>query len=380
MSSRLSKTSLTLAAVLVACSISFSVGVKAADESKSEVATSAAANVPAPATNSTAVVATPAPVPTPAPVNPRVAVIERISQAALQAMSQSNDPVALVLSAKYVRDANLKPGEQRDDVEKADLQAAALMRAQKLTTKENRGFVYSQIAMFCLGFPAKSLCNGVDPAQTFAESAPENVTGWLIMAGRDFSQGLNAIAQTYLEKAANAKSSAWFYKEGAANALKYAKKVKGPAIKIKAGDAEAAVFTILNGITLPAYKQFSQMCNPDGEGKLPEGRYPLCRQVAQLLIDQGETNVELFVGYKALERLANGEKKADEAKLALDRYNATQAAIDFLWKSTLKFPPQTGTEAVGFKAYFADFVQYGEVKATRNALKRAGKSVDSFMP
>ena len=366
-----------LAWVLVACSISFSVCVKAADQSKSEAVPSAAANTSGavPAASSAAAVAAQTPIP--APVNPRLAVIERISQAALRAMSQSNDPVALVLSAKYVRDANLKPEEKRDDAEKADLQAAALMRAQKLMTKESSGFVNSQIAMYCLGFPAKSLCNGADPAQTFAESSPENVTGWLIMAGREFSQGLNAIAQTYLEKAANAKSSAWFYKEGAAYALKYAKKVKGPAIK--AGDAEAAAFTILNGMTMPSYKQFSQMCNPDGEGKLPEGRYPLCRQVAQLLIDQGETNVELFVGYKALERLANGVKKADEAKAALDRYNTTQAAIDFLWKSTLTFPPQTARDTVGFKAYFADFLKYGEVKATRNALKRAGKSVDSFM-
>jgi len=332
-----------------------------ADEPKSDA--------PASASNSTPIVA-PATTPV-APINPRVAVIERIAQAAWKAMAKSSDPVALVLSAKYVRDAGLKAGEERTDAQKLDLQSAALAKAKKLSTPQNSGFENFQIAMFCIGFPDKPVCGDRDPVQAFAESAPDNAIGWLAIAGRDYGRGLNTIAQASLEKAAKAKTLVWFYKEGAAVALRYAKAAKDP--DTKAGDAEAAAFELLGGMTLPAYNRFSQMCRPDPEGKLPEGRYPLCRKVAQLLIAQGETNVELLVGYRVLERLAAGEKKTDEAKVAADSHSAIQAAIEQLWKLSLKFPPQSAADGAALTHYFDDLVKQGEVSATRLAIKRNGK-------
>ena len=358
MSLRLFKPVFAVAAVMLA---TFSYTI-AATEAKPESAAAAAT--------------TPPPLPsTPPPVNPRLTVIARISDAARQAMAASADPVALVLTAKYVRDANMQDGEQRDDAEKANLQAAALAKAMQLAGNDERGFVGIQVSMFCLGFPAKALCSQTDPVLLTAEAMPDNAMGWMIMAGRDFSQGLNVVAQTYLQKAAKAKTSDWFYKVGAATALKFAKAVNEPLAK--PGDTEAAAFEIMNSMTLPAFKRFSQMCNPDPKGKLPAGRYKLCRQVARLLIDHSETHVERLTGHYALERLALGEKKPAEAKRIAARIDAIQAAIQSLWKS-LVFPPQNDADGEGLVAYFADFVQVGEVKATASALKKAGKNADVF--
>lgn len=313
-----------------------------------------------------------------APVNPRVAVIARITKSALQTMAKSNDPVALVLSAKYVRDADLKPGEERTEVQKNYLQLAALTRAKKLSTHKNSGLVDFQIAMFCIGLPKEPICDGKDTLELFAQREPTTSVGWVVLAGREFAQGRNPNAQTYLQKAAKAKKSVWFYKEGGAVALKYAKAVKG--VDIKPGDAEAAAFDLMGGMTLPTYKRLSQMCMPDPESKLPEGRYPVCRQIAQLLIDDSETNLEVLVGYSVLERLAIGEKKDEQAKSALAQYNTLQTANDFLWKTVLKFPPQTDADGSGLVLYFADLASQGEVSATRLALKRAGKSIADFKP
>ena len=328
---------------------------------------------------------------TPAPTNPRVAVVERISQAALQAMAASDDPVALVLSAKYARDANMKFSDKRSDAQKDDLQAAVLTRAKQLaeknvTDKKVIGLVDIQIAMFCLGLPAKPVCgsdrNGVDVTLAFADNNPENATGWIIMAAREYAQGQNAVSQRHLAKAAKANTNAWYYKEALATALKYAKDVRGADISsdIKMGDAEAAAFELSGWLTLPPYKRFTQMCAPDPKGKLPAGRYPLCRKVAQLLVDQGETSLELFVGYKALERLATGEKKTSQAKAASAHYAAMQAAIDSIWKTKLKFPPQSDADGAGLVTYVADLIQFGEAKAIRLTLERDGKSVDDFLP
>ena len=375
-SSRLTMTIPALTGVLVACSISFSVCVKAADESKSEVA-SAAANTPAPAlaaTNSAAVVAIPAPVPT--PVNPRVAVIERITKAAMQAMAASNDAIAVALSAKYMREANLKAGETREPEQKNDLQMAALVRAKQLADKQGSSLVDFQMAMFCLGFPAKSLCVAPDPVLAFAESDPDNAMGWIAMAVREFTQGLLNLAGPHLEKAGAAKRSVWFYHVAAATALKYAKAVEEPMRKV--GDNEAAAFGLLDGMMVPPFRLFAQLCNPSPEGKLPEGRYPICRRAAQVLIDEGQSQAEPAIGYRVLERLANGEKLPDQATLASASVMAFEAAGRFVWQSIQKFPPQSDADGAALVQYFADLIQHGERRATQLALKRAGKTVADF--
>lgn len=370
-------------AVVVSASALFLASFVAA-QSPIQTQSEASASQPAPAP-----AATPSSPPV-APANPRVAVIQRISQAALQAMAASEDPVALVLSAKYARDANMKFDDKRSDAQKDDLQAAALTRAKQLAEKivadkKMTGLVDFQIAMFCLGIPAQPVCGSdrkaVDVALGFAENNPENVTGWIIMAAREYAQGQNAASQSHLAKAAKAKTSTWYYKEALATALKYAKEVRAADIgrEIKTGDAQAAAFELSGWLTLPPYKRFSQMCAPDAKGKLPSGRYPLCDRVAQLLVDQGETSLELLVGYKALERLVTGAKKTNQAKTASTHYTALQAAIDFIWKTKLKFPPQSDADGAGLAAYVADLIQFGEAKAIRLALERDGKSVDDFL-
>ena len=370
----------TLAGVLIACSISFSVCVKAADEPKSEAAPSAAANVSAPApasaTNSAATVATP----TPAPVNPRLAVIDRIGKAALKAMAVSDDPIALVLSAKYVRDADMKDSEKRDEAKMDALQAAMMMRAKQLADKSNKGFVDFQIAMFCLGLPDKPVCSSDagagDAVRAYAESDPSNITGWIIMAAREYASSNTDAATAFLKKAAAGKTSNWFYQDAVGLTFKYAKNVNEPLAKI--GDPESASFIISGAITLPPYKRLSQMCAPNSEGILPVGRYAACHKIAARLVSKGVSNLEVLVGYKIQERLALGKKNTKLAQSSASNYESTQAAIDYLWKTKMKFPPETDKNGEQLTKYFANFMAYGEAGATRMALKSQGKQIADF--
>jgi len=348
----------------------------ATEKSAAAATRTAGAPSPAPATPAALVTpssasATPAP-----PVNPRLAVIDRVSMAAMAAMAASNDPSAVALSAKYLRDANLKPEEKRDFAQKNDIQMAALMRAKQLADKQRNGLVDFQISMYCLGFPAKPLCLAGDPVREFAESTPDNAIGWLIMAAREFSQGMLVILGPYLEKAGQAKFSDWYYPQAAATALQFAKAVVEPMRK--PGDDEAAAFDLLNGMTLAPFQQFTQMCHPDAEGKLPEGRYPICRRAAKVLIDHGRTQVEPVVGLRALERLAIGEKLTDDAKRAAEQVESVEAAGKFVWQSIQKFPPVTDLDGERLVRYFADLTRHGERRATELALERAGKSLADF--
>ncbi len=322
-------------------------------------------------------ISTPTPAPTPAPPdNPRLAVIERITKAAMQAMAASNDANALALAAKYMREANMKAGETREPEQKADLQMTTLARAKQLADKQNSGLVDFQIAMFCLGFPAKSLCTVEDRLATFADADPDNAMGWISMAAREYTQGLINIAGPHLEKAGAAKRSVWFYHVAAATALRYANAVVEPMRK--PGDDEAAAFGLLDGMMVPPFRLFAQLCNPSPEGKLPDGRYPICRRAAQVLIDKGESQAEPAIGYRALERLANGEKLPEKAKEAADGVAAFEAAGRYVWQSLQKFPPQSDDDGKALVVFFADLVKHGERRATALALQRAGKSIQDF--
>lgn len=312
----------------------------------------------------------------------RAAVIERIARSALQTMSVSDDPIALVLSAKYVRDANVKNDEMRSEAQKDDLQLAALGRAKQLADKKNSGFVDFQIAILCLALPSKSACSSDDAVgagdavRAFAESDPSNITGWIIMAAREFSSSNNDIAQTYLEKAAESKTSNWFYKEATATAFRYTNAVVDA--EINQGDAEAAAFAIAGAITLPPYKRVSQMCAPSPDGKLPSGRFEACDRIAAILVEHGQSNLEIMVGHKVSERLAIGKNNTAQAQTAARQYAALQSAIDYLWTEKMKFPPQTPPDGAGLVAYFADFIKYGEYRATQRAMMRFGKSTNDL--
>lgn len=315
-----------------------------------------------------------------APMNPRLQVIDRISKAALKAMAESGDPVALVLSAKYVRDADMKDGEKRDEAKRDALQAAAMMRAKQLADKSSKGFVDFQIAMFCLGLPDKPVCSSDagagDAVRAYAESEPSNITGWLIMAARDYASSNTDTTTTFLKKAAASKTSNWFYQDAVGLTLKYAKNRNDPLAKV--GDPEAASFIISNAITLPPYKRLSQMCAPDPAGILPKGRYKVCQQIATLLAGKGANNLEVLVGYKLQERLAIGKKNKKLAQSSASDYDSTQAALDYLWKTKMKYPPETDENGVQLANYFANFMAYGEIVATQMALKGFGKQMADF--
>ena len=295
-------------------------------------------------------------------------------------MAASDDPVALVLSAKYARDADLKDGEKRDDAKKDALQAAALMRAKQLADKSSSGFVDFQIALFCLGLPHKPVCaseaGAGDAVRAYAESDPSNMTGWIIMAAREYASSNNDAALSFLKKAANSKTSRWFYQDAVAVAFNYAKEIPEPVARV--GDRESAAFVISGALTLPPYKRLTQLCAPNPEGILPAGRYAACQQIAAQLVRKGVSNLEVLVGHKIQERLAVGKKNTKLAQSSARNYDSTQAAIDYLWKTKMKFPPVTDEEGIQLAHYFADFIMHGEVSATQKALKNQGKQIADF--
>jgi hypothetical protein len=311
-------------------------------------------------------------------VNPRLAVIERIVKSAQEAMAASEDARAIALTAKYAREAELKAGEVREEKEKSDRHMQALQRAKQLSKKADEDFVDFQIVTFCLAFPAKSMCLRGDPIREFAEKHPENLVGWLTMAAREYTNGLLSFAGTYLERAAKATVNDWYYRVAAETALRYARAVKEP--DRRAGDDEAAAFGLLGGLTVPPYRQFAQMCNPNPEGKLPEGRYPLCRKVAQTLLDRGEGLVEVGIANGVLMRLAKGENLAEQEKAAANQLVARDEITKFIWQSRVNYPPRTDQDGEFIAAFFRDLLKEGERKATELALSRFGKKAADFLP
>jgi hypothetical protein len=313
--------------------------------------------------------ANPPPPPAP-PANPRADIQENIARAVLATMAKSDDPRAIALSSKFARTMDTPEGKERPSAEQDDRQEAALAKALAMIDKPEHksaaNFVRFSVASFCNAFVERKLCAARDRMVEFANNDATNVVPWIMVAAREFAAGRQLEAQLFLDKAASAKSSTWYYQEAIALAKKYADSAKG--VDAKFGDAAAVTFLVAGQVTLPEFRRYSQMCNPDAEGKLPEGRYQACRKVAALL-QSGDTNVETIVGLRALERMALGENKADEAKQHADALTKFQGDISRLWREHLKFPPTNAADAARVTAFVADAASVGERLATITAQK-----------
>jgi hypothetical protein len=244
-------------------------------------------------------------------------------------------------------------------------------------TERERAQVEFEVALFCMGFIDLKLCQGEDRVLKYGQNHPENAVAWIMVAAREFARGFHPEAQIFLALAAKSDSTDWFYRDALQVALKYARELKQPGAVL--GDAEVVAFDIAGQLTIPAFSRLSQMCNPDPTGKLPDGRYEACHRIAKIMIDHGQTNVELSVGYRVEQRLAEGEKNEAAGKEAGAKFAALQAANKFLWEKN-KYPPVSIEDAKALVNYVVDVASVGEVKATRNGLARMGKSVDDFQP
>jgi hypothetical protein len=331
----------------------------------------AAEKTAAPAAVEAAPKANPPPPPSP-PANPRAKIQDDIASAVLTAMIKSDDPRALALSAKFMRNADLAPNEERSEENQNARQEAQLAKAFGLIAKPEHkaaeGFVRYAVASFCVAFPDRKLCAEKDRLIEYANQDMTNAVPWIMVAAREFAAGRNLEAQLFLARAADAKTSSWYYREAVATALQYANRAKG--VDAKFADASVVAFTVAGGTTIPEFRRLSQMCAPSPEGKLPEGRYEACRKIAALLQNKAETNVEMIVALRALERMATGENKADEAKqheAALTRF---QGDINRLWKEAMKFPPTTPAEAERVTAFVTELATSGERAATVSAQKK----------
>ncbi len=309
----------------------------------------------------------------------REAVRARIADAAMTAMLASGDADAMVLVAKWARkdkapDGITDPGK---DDEANERQAAVLSKALSLSPTPSELVEY-QVVAFCETLPKMKLCEDQNRTLNFANHHIENVTGWITAAAHQFTTGFNEIAQIMLESGAKATRSDWFYSRGLAVARRYVKAVEDK--DAQPGDAEVAIERIGREVSMPPYPRFAQMCNPNAEGKLPDGRYALCRKVANLLLEQGKSVREQDLALGVLMRLANGEKDNDKAKLYQDRMKARRDSVSYVWDKLAKFPPQSEADAKFFARFIDDTIEQGEVKAYELALQRAGKKMDDFLP
>lgn len=350
-------------ATLLATAAAVSTMATAQDANKN-VSKPAAADVPAPAK------ANPPPPPAP-PANPRAEIQENIARTVLAAMTKSDDPRAIALSSKFARIVDVPEGKELPTAEQDDRQEAALTKALAMIEKpEHKGaanFVRFSVASFCNAFTERKLCAARDRMVEFANNDATNAVPWVMVAAREFAAGRQLEAQLFLDRAATAKTSTWYYQEALALGKKYADNAKG--VDAKLGDAVAVTFLLAGQLTLPEFRRYSQMCNPDGEGKLPPGRYEACRKVAAVLMT-GDTNVETIVGLRALERMALGESKAEEAKRHADALTKFQGDISKLWRDHMKFPPTNAQEAARVSAYVTDAASMGERLATVAAQKK----------
>ncbi len=336
----------------------------------------AAAEQSKPITNAEVKVETPATSAVPPPPalkpHPRAEAQDRIGKTILQSMMASEDPRALALSAKFARTAGMSAGEPRKQEEQDAIQEALLAKAFKMIAepqhKSADGFVRYAVASFCLGFPDRKLCAEKDRVLELANLQMSNAIPWLMVASREFSQGRNLESQVFLERATTATSVNWYFREAMEVANQYARKAK--EIDDNFADAAVVTFNVGGETTIPDYKRYTQMCNPNPEGKLPDGRYEACRKVAALLINLGETNIDAIVAIKALERMALGEKKENDAKRHNTELAEFQAGISRLWKIYLKYPPTTPAEASLITTFVSDLVTSGERAATVTAQKK----------
>jgi len=316
-----------------------------------------------------------APIAKPAPT--REVVQQRLADAALAAMAKSSDAEAVAVSSKFQRKSDVTAGESRTEEQETARQVSALSRALTLAQMPNE-FIDYQVVTFCLGLPKEPFCTKEDWPLQYANRNLDNVIGWLTLAGKEYATGSNAIAQVFLESAAKAKRSDWYYQRALALARRYVTQVEdGDA---QPGDRDVAILKVASEVSLPPLQRLAQMCNPDPAGKLPDGRYVLCRSVAKILVAQARTNVEVDLGLRVQQRLDNGEKNEAAAKKWSDLHTARQNSYKFLWNSAVKYPPQSEHDARELAKFVDDLIAVGEVKATENALRRAGKSIEDFLP
>ncbi len=313
----------------------------------------------------------------PLPATTREAVQQRIADAALAAMLRSDEAEAVAIAAKSVRKTDLKEGEKRSEEDETARHAAALSRALELAPNGDELVEY-QVVAFCLGNAKQKLCAGEDRAQNYANRYLDNVLGWLTMAGREYSTGFNDIAQVFLESAAKATRSEWHFAKTVAIARRYVNQVVDK--DARPGDRDVAALTVAGEMTLPPFGRFAQMCNPGPMKKLPEGRFPLCRKVANIIMEQGQTNVERDLALRTIQRLNEGEDKVVEGVKPGDMFTARQAAFKHLWSVVAKYPPQTDADAAVLTTFIDDLLSVGEIKASERALQKAGKRVEDFLP
>ncbi len=313
----------------------------------------------------------------------RQAIEQEIVQNTLAAMAASNDAVAVALSAKSVRLAGVESGKTRTTIEQDGLQAAAMRRAMTLAESiqdiakrdETLAFVRFVLANQCAGLPNQPFCLERNPLFQFVNNHPTNTYGWMLFAATEFAMGRNMETGILLKRASNESALDWHYSQAMEIGLRYARSV-GPSISAsdKAGVVESAAFTVAGEMPLPPFHRFSQMCNPDPEGKLPDGRYEVCRMLANRMITFGKSNIEVIVGLRALERMALGEKKDAEARDYGNQLADFQARINMLWKEKLTYPPTNPKEAVQFAAFLDEMILVGERRATEYMQKKLGIS------
>ncbi len=309
----------------------------------------------------------------------RAEIHQRIVQSALALMASSNDPSAIALSAKSVRLSDQEDGKVRTDADQDKRQEAALQKAWQLaedtTSPEQRelarSFVQFVMASHCAGLINAPMCLERNRVIDFANNFPRNAIGWLIFAGSEFLQGRNIETQVLLSRASNEPDLDWYFSRAVGMGLHYARLAAKSAGGLdRFADEEVAALMIAGELTMPQFSRFSQMCNPDPEGTLSTGRYEICRKMAEKMIAIGKTNIEMMVGLRAMERMAQGEKKDDEAKMYGERLAKFQSGITTLWKTKLSYPPTKTTDAAEFTGFVNDLIRVGERQATENLMRK----------
>ncbi len=309
----------------------------------------------------------------------RELVQARIFEAAMTAMLASGDSDAMALASKYARkdkasDGTADPGK---DEEANDRQEAVLVKALEIATPPSEMTEY-QVVAYCEVLPKTKLCLDQNRTLTYANRHLDNATGFITAAAHQFSTGFNEIAQIMLESAAKTTRSEWYYPRALSIAQRYVRAVEDP--DALPGDRETVIERIGRDVSMPPYPRLAQMCNPNAEGKLPDGRYALCRKVSNLLLEQGKTVREHDLALGILMRLANGEKDTDLAKTYQDRLKARRESVAHVWTKLAVFPPQTAADAKFYARFVDDIIEQGEVKAYELALQRAGKKLEDFLP
>ncbi|MEI6738000.1 MAG: hypothetical protein WCL29_05925, partial [Pseudomonadota bacterium] len=272
-------------------------------------------------------------------------------------------------------------GKERSNAEQDERQAEAMRRSLTLAEaitdpvirNKELSFVRYIPANNCLALVNELFCLGQNPMFVYVNNHSANAYGWILFASSEYTQGRNKETQVLLTRATNEPELDWYYSRAVEIGRNQARLVAQTVLGAKEfADAEAAALTIAGELTMPPFQRFSQMCNPDPTGKLPDGRYDACRKLANRMIDSGKTNIEAIVGLRAMERMALGEKNEAEAKIHSERLAKLQEGIDLLWKTALKFPPTNAKEADDFASYVNDLIAVGERQATESMKQKFG--------